>query len=162
MAYASWSVVFGEQPSAAKWNILGTNDASFNDGTGILDTAVFKQVKVGTFTITADGTKTVTGVGFKPKLVQFYQLSTTGTATGVNSSSYGVMDNSGNQFVKSGISVESGDSSQTNSTSLCIKAANVNGGTKADAAYLSMNSDGFSLTVTNYSETHTFGYIAFG
>jgi len=35
MAYASWSVVFGEQPSAAKWNILGTNDSSFNDGTGI-------------------------------------------------------------------------------------------------------------------------------
>lgn len=35
MAYASWSVVFGEQPSAAKWNILGTNDASFADGTGI-------------------------------------------------------------------------------------------------------------------------------
>lgn len=35
MAYASWSVVFSEQPSAAKWNILGTNDASFNDGTGI-------------------------------------------------------------------------------------------------------------------------------
>lgn len=30
MAYQSWSVVFGEQPSAAKWNILGTNDASFN------------------------------------------------------------------------------------------------------------------------------------
>ena len=35
MAYASWSVTFGEQPSAAKWNILGTNDASFNDGSGI-------------------------------------------------------------------------------------------------------------------------------
>jgi hypothetical protein len=35
MAYASWTVAFGEQPSAAKWNILGTNDASFNDGTGI-------------------------------------------------------------------------------------------------------------------------------
>lgn len=35
MSYAAWSVVFGEQPSAAKWNILGTNDASFNDGTGI-------------------------------------------------------------------------------------------------------------------------------
>lgn len=34
MAYASWSVVFGEQPSAAKWNILGTNDASFNDASG--------------------------------------------------------------------------------------------------------------------------------
>ena len=35
MAYQAWSVTFGEQPSASKWNILGTNDASFNDGTGI-------------------------------------------------------------------------------------------------------------------------------
>lgn len=34
MAYASWSVVFGEQPSAAKWNILGTNDAYFNTQIG--------------------------------------------------------------------------------------------------------------------------------
>ncbi len=33
--YQSWSVVFGEQPTAAKWNILGTNDASFNNGTGL-------------------------------------------------------------------------------------------------------------------------------
>jgi len=40
MAYASWSVVFGEQPSTAKWNILGTNDASFNDGTGIASDAI--------------------------------------------------------------------------------------------------------------------------
>lgn len=40
MAYQSWSVVFGEQPSAAKWNILGTNDASFNDGTGIADATI--------------------------------------------------------------------------------------------------------------------------
>lgn len=29
MVYASWSVVQGEQPSATKWNILGTNDAHF-------------------------------------------------------------------------------------------------------------------------------------
>ena len=30
MAYSSWSVSFNEQPSAAKWNILGTNDAYFD------------------------------------------------------------------------------------------------------------------------------------
>jgi hypothetical protein len=47
MAYASWSVVFGEQPSAAKWNILGTNDASFNDGTGIGNAAI-KPVHLAT------------------------------------------------------------------------------------------------------------------
>lgn len=39
------SGVFGEQPSAAKWNILGTNDASFNDGTGI-GTSVIDHTKV--------------------------------------------------------------------------------------------------------------------
>lgn len=39
-AYQAWSVVFGEQPSAAKWNILGTNDSSFNDGSGIGTNAI--------------------------------------------------------------------------------------------------------------------------
>ena len=34
MAYAAWSVIAGEQPTTSKWNILGTNDASFNGGTG--------------------------------------------------------------------------------------------------------------------------------
>lgn len=34
MAYTSWSVSFGEQPSATKWNILGTNDAYFDSVVG--------------------------------------------------------------------------------------------------------------------------------
>lgn len=43
MAYQDWSVVFGEQPSASKWNILGANDAGFNDGTGIGDDAILQR-----------------------------------------------------------------------------------------------------------------------
>lgn len=43
MAYQAWSVVFGEQPSASKWNILGTNDAGFNDGTAIGDDAIIQR-----------------------------------------------------------------------------------------------------------------------
>ena len=35
MAYNAWSVTFGEQPSIAKWNYLGTNDAGFYDGTNL-------------------------------------------------------------------------------------------------------------------------------
>jgi len=35
MAYTAWSVVYGEQPTAAKWNQLGANDAGFKDGTNI-------------------------------------------------------------------------------------------------------------------------------
>ena len=46
MGYTAWSVVYGEQPSAAKWNILGTNDASFNDGTGIADDAIKTATRV--------------------------------------------------------------------------------------------------------------------
>lgn len=34
MSYTSWSVVFGEQPTAAKWNILGSNDAHFHSFLG--------------------------------------------------------------------------------------------------------------------------------
>lgn len=37
MAYTAWSVVYGEQPTAAKWNQLGTNDAGFKDGTNFDD-----------------------------------------------------------------------------------------------------------------------------
>lgn len=35
MAYTAWSVVFGEQPTAAKWNQLGANDAGFKDASNI-------------------------------------------------------------------------------------------------------------------------------
>ena len=38
--YAPWSVVVGEQPTTTKWNILGTNDASFYSGNGINDQAI--------------------------------------------------------------------------------------------------------------------------
>lgn len=34
MAYTSWSLVYGEQPSTAKWNILGTNDSHFDSFLG--------------------------------------------------------------------------------------------------------------------------------
>jgi hypothetical protein len=43
MSYQVWSVVFGEQPTAAKWNILGQNDAGFNDGTAIGDDAIIQR-----------------------------------------------------------------------------------------------------------------------
>lgn len=40
MAYTAWSVVFGEQPTAAKWNQLGQNDAGFKDGTNFDDSII--------------------------------------------------------------------------------------------------------------------------
>jgi len=88
MAYASWSVTLGEQPTAAKWNILGTNDASFNDGTGIAAAAIlgthldanvgagwitanetWTYASASTFTISGDKT-TKYSVGMRIKLTQ--------------------------------------------------------------------------------------------
>lgn len=43
MAYTAWSVVYGEQPTAAKWNQLGTNDAGFKDGTNIDSLAILDR-----------------------------------------------------------------------------------------------------------------------
>lgn len=34
MSYTAWSLVYGEQPSTAKWNLLGSNDSHFNDFLG--------------------------------------------------------------------------------------------------------------------------------
>ena len=38
--YIPWAVTAGEVPTTAYWNILGSNDASFNSGTGFNDGAV--------------------------------------------------------------------------------------------------------------------------
>lgn len=40
MAYSADTFVADEQPTTAKWNKLWTNDASFNDGTGIAASAI--------------------------------------------------------------------------------------------------------------------------
>ena len=34
MSYTAWSLVYGEQPSTAKWNVLGTNDSHIYDFLG--------------------------------------------------------------------------------------------------------------------------------
>lgn len=43
MSYTAWSVVYGEQPSADKWNALGVNDAGFKDGTLIDNDAILAR-----------------------------------------------------------------------------------------------------------------------
>lgn len=55
MTYTAWSVSYGEQPSSAKWNLLGANDASFNDGTG-LPVGTCVQVAQNVTTAAATGT----------------------------------------------------------------------------------------------------------
>jgi hypothetical protein len=41
--YTAWSVVAGETPTTTKWNLLGSNDASFNTGQGLNDSAIITR-----------------------------------------------------------------------------------------------------------------------
>lgn len=41
--YTAWAVTAGEQPTTAYWNILGTNDASFNNGQGFNDGIILSR-----------------------------------------------------------------------------------------------------------------------
>lgn len=43
MPYTLWSVIFGEQPTAAKWNQLGENDAGFKSGANIDAAAITSE-----------------------------------------------------------------------------------------------------------------------
>lgn len=52
MAYTAWSVVYGEQPTAAKWNQLGANDAGFKDGTNI-DAGAITEAKIAASAVTS-------------------------------------------------------------------------------------------------------------
>lgn len=69
MAYSSWSVVFGEQPSAAKWNILGTNDAYFD---GLIGSGTAWTSYVPTWTnLTVTSSTVVAGYQQLGKTVRF-------------------------------------------------------------------------------------------
>jgi len=169
MAYASWSVVFGEQPSAAKWNILGTNDASFNDGTGIGSGVITPAKRSGGFRVgsfssgsATTGNLSITGVGFTPKLVTFTLLADQGSSTTFEYM-HGVMDADGNQFYKMGISVEGGDSSSSTSSAACLGSPGANAAARLTAVFVSMDADGFTINrTTNGSGAKTIGYVAYG
>lgn len=168
MAYASWSVVFGEQPSAAKWNILGTNDASFNDGTGFVAGAITPASRSGGFfigsisgaTLGSTGNKSVTGVGFTPKLVTF-ALKGGAAATDQALHGYGAMDENGTQFVHFTADSSTGAVRRGSSDSACIAWTSTTT-TQLLAAYVSMDADGFTINVSSASSTFAVAYVAYG
>lgn len=153
MAYTSWSVVFGEQPSAAKWNILGSNDAHFNSWiTGV-------RTKVGTFTANGStGNQSVSGVGFQPKVVEFQQLNT--SATTAHFMARGAMDESGNQWAM-GTGGNLSNIFRNSSSSKCIMfySAVTDATPELQATYVSMDSDGFTINL-DIASALTVAYIA--
>lgn len=119
----------------------------------------FKIGFIPASTFTSTGNKTISGVGFKPKLVRFTYLVDADTLV---RSSMGAMDASGAQYAvtlqNNGESVEYSRFSKNR----CIYAMNASGaGTLISASYVSMNDDGFTINVMDANSSYEVAYEAF-
>ena len=181
MSYTAWSVVFGEQPTAAKWNQLGANDAGFKDGTNIDDNAIIARhigagevtavkrsqvIASGIYSVTSTGNKSITGLGFRPKAVMFWPQYTAGVSAGQNTPAcVGYMDAS-SQWAYGATTRNGNGGSVRKATNRCFLLATVaaGGGSDSiniDAAYVSLDADGFTFNVTTHNNTIDVAWVAF-
>lgn len=113
-------------------------------------------------TLSTTGNKTITGVGFTPRLVRFTVLPTTNSTNAY--SMYGAMTSS-SQFVAVNTHSPTGGGTRTrmSSTSACI--LELSGGTTTvlvQASYVSMNSNGFTINVSTAASVFDIAYEAYG
>lgn len=166
MAYAAWSVVFGEQPSAAKWNILGTNDASFNDGTGIADAAITPAKRSGgfakgTLVVSSTGAKSVTGLSFQPKFLRFYGTVTTSDVVAFTST--GSFDGTSLTCFTTAYSAANDGASRYYTDRMAIITLNASAAaTFVRVDNVAFTSDGFTYTVVTADSGGTIEYEAYG
>lgn len=144
-----------------------TNTLETYDGASWVN-MITNKAKVGTFVApAATGNLAVTGVGFKPKLVRFTVVPT--ASSGTNSlSNQGVMDGAGNQWSIANASRHGVSESDTSTpdTTKCIKSNSQSAGavftTDLSAAYVSMDTDGFTVNFTVASSSYTVLWEAIG
>jgi hypothetical protein len=171
MSYTEWSVIYGEIPTASKWNQLGSNDAGFRDGSNILDGAILASklgdhVKVGTFAISATGNQAITGLGFRPRSVLFFPAYATSDG-GTSMAGYGFMDEDGVQMAYTTATriTTTNKSARTLLTTRCIIAGTIatNGAYSlaTEASYVSIDADGFTIN-NNVAGALTVMYVALG
>lgn len=104
------------------------------------DTAI--KVKIGSFACpTATGNYSVTGVGFKPRCVEFQVVRELDNEA---RTSLGQMDYQGNQTAF-GTATDGTLAKQHFNLTLCIRLVAASGTTEINAEYVSMDSDGFTI-----------------
>jgi hypothetical protein len=163
MAYTAWSVVYGEQPTAAKWNQLGANDAGFKDGTNIdnnaiLDRHIAASARLNTKIIfatkvltVASGNTAYTGVGFKPTAIfaMFY-------GPGLSTHGFGIID----KTTASGVGVNGAGVAYQDSTTT-IFSLSPGSGLAFNATLVSLDADGFTLNWTKIGAPTGTSQLAF-
>lgn len=100
----------------------------------------------GAGVLNTTGNKTITGLGFKPRIVRFTSMVATGTSMNLG---VGSMDSSGNQFSSTGSHSNAGTSSARTSVTNRALVVQSSGSTAVamDFSYVSMNADGFTINV---------------
>lgn len=123
--YTAWSVVFGEQPSATKWNIIGTNMASFDERIGSnfssgTDSPIWWEELGRTTLGSAGDTISVTGLGAR----KYVAITANLTATGGNINALVRFNNdSGNNYARRVSDNGAADATATSASSIgCIDA----------------------------------------
>lgn len=117
-------------------------------------------VATGTVDLSSTGTKSVTGLGFAPKWVEFYGTLTSSTAT--CATSVGHYDGTNIQNVTT---VTNGTDSESRAYTDRIAVLIISGGAASTLARItptSLTSDGFNYTVVNSTASATLFYKAHG
>jgi len=112
------------------------------------------KVKIGSFTCpAATGNYSVTGVGFKPRYVEFMA----GVVSDIGAyNNHGWMDYNGNQgAISSAVGAATHESRGAQYQSACIYFRNYPGEIVLAATFVSMNSDGFTINFVNTNATIT-------
>lgn len=150
---------------ASDLNDMVENIEALADGSGIDDGAVTPAKRSGGFkigiipgsTFGSTGNKAITGVGFQPKLVRFSTIF--GDSTVMNAA-WGAMDENGNQFAVLTYTTSS-TSGRRSFTDGCIGYLSSGSTTSMKSAYVSMDSDGFTLNVVTASSAFDIAYEAY-
>lgn len=114
---------------------------------------------IGTFTLSATGNLVITGVGFTPKMVEFFfrPASSATTAT----MGRGVMTTL-SQYATWAGSNEDPSSARNSYTDACFAVGSATSATETTkASYVSMDSDGFTVNVSAFTAI-AWTYIAYG
>lgn len=138
----------------------GITTAKIADG-AITPAKKAQYIASGSFTTdTGTGNKAITGLGFTPKFVEFHWFS--GASATAQSNAIGWMTSTG-QFAQWGSSNAAANQSVRNSYSdRCFAIGSAASSTSTDeGAYVSMDSDGFTINVTK-ANSQTWHYVAFG
>lgn len=114
------------------------------------------------------GNKSVTGLGFKPKMVEFFILMAStgsGFTTGMGEHGFGVMDEAGNQFAGAGSAWGGGGANQNSmaKTDHCIirQKWQLSATPFMSAKYVSMDADGFTINCDIASNEVAVGWKAY-